>query len=93
MEQNFHWIQWIQQIQRITEAWIGLNLRILSVTCVSVAEWYLSDPYCFPYFVLDLFNWSMNLTRISQAQLKAIEQLSEPHTHSWLFCEIVMMTD
>ena len=32
MEQNFHWIQWIQQIQgmwEIIEASIGTNLKIL----------------------------------------------------------------
>ena len=33
-------MQWIQRIWKITEAWIGLNLRILSVTCVSVVQWY-----------------------------------------------------
>ena len=39
MEQNFHWIQrtWWN-----TEAWIGLNLKILSLTCLAgtvVASW------------------------------------------------------
>ena len=27
-------IQWIQGIWLITEAWIGVNLKILSLTCV-----------------------------------------------------------
>ena len=34
MKQKFHWIQQIQGIWWITEAWIGVNLKILSVTCV-----------------------------------------------------------
>ena len=35
-EQNCQWIQWIQQVQgiwEITEAWIGFDLIILSVSC------------------------------------------------------------
>ena len=32
-------IQWIQQSQGITEAWIGLNLKILSATCVLLVLW------------------------------------------------------
>ena len=39
MERNFHWIQWIQGIQRIwgiTEAWIGFSIRICSVTSPSL---------------------------------------------------------
>ena len=34
MKQKFHWIQQIQGIWWITKAWIGVNLRILSVTSV-----------------------------------------------------------
>ena len=30
---NFQWIQLIQRIWKITEAWIGFHLIILSVTC------------------------------------------------------------
>ena len=40
MEQNFHWIQGIQRIWEITEAWIGFSFRIYSVTCLSVEQWY-----------------------------------------------------
>ena len=32
----FQWIQRIQRIWQITEAWIGVNLKILTVTCVFV---------------------------------------------------------
>ena len=34
-------IQWIQGFLYITEAWIGVNLKILSVTCFLLALWYL----------------------------------------------------
>ena len=30
---NGTWIHWIQEIWKITEAWIGVNLKILSLTC------------------------------------------------------------
>ena len=42
MEQNLHWIQWFQWIQglwQITEVWIGVNLKILSLTCVLLSLW------------------------------------------------------
>ena len=43
MEQDFHWIQRIQGIQRIweiTEAWMWFSIRIYFITCVSVRQWY-----------------------------------------------------
>ena len=40
MKSNFHWIQWIQGISEITETWIRVSLKILSVARVSVALWY-----------------------------------------------------
>ena len=39
MGQHFHWIQGIQRIWEITEAWIGFSIRICSVACGPVAEW------------------------------------------------------
>ena len=39
MEQNFHWIHWIQRIWEITVAWIGFSIRNCSHTCVSVVQW------------------------------------------------------
>ena len=36
MELNFHWIQ---RNWEITESWNTFNLRIISVTCVSVVQW------------------------------------------------------
>ena len=38
MEQNFHWIQRIQGIWEITEAWIRINLTVFSINYVSVAQ-------------------------------------------------------
>ena len=38
MERNFHWIMWIQRIQRIwgiTEAWIGFSKDLLCYLCLS----------------------------------------------------------
>ena len=42
MKKNFHWIWWIQRIREITEAWIVFNLRISSITCVLMVQWYHS---------------------------------------------------
>ena len=39
MEKNFHWIPWIRWIWKITEAWIGVNLKIMFVSCDLVVEW------------------------------------------------------
>ena len=38
--QNFQWIQRIQGIWQITEAWIGLNLKIPSLICVLLVLWW-----------------------------------------------------
>ena len=45
MEQHFHWIQQIQQIWEITEAWIWLNLKIISVSQACGCIWFLHNEY------------------------------------------------
>ena len=69
MERNFHWIQGIQRIWGITEAWIGFSIRICSVTCVSVVLWYhlcllhrRSWAHCslllfFIFYLTELIQW------------------------------------
>ena len=36
---GIYWVQQIHGIWQITEAWIGLNLNILSLTCILLALW------------------------------------------------------
>ena len=70
MEQNFHWIQWIQGIWQIIEEWIGLHLKILSLKvscwhCGSILVSYTSGGrfklLMTNIFVIDFTEFSENI--------------------------------
>ena len=73
-----HWdfpFHWIQRIWEITEAWMGFNLRICSVTCVSVIQWY--------HVCLLHMRWEWKWVQIQQSTVLIFQFLITEFAYIW----------